>query len=92
MSEAKGSNDCDVPPCAIDEEVAAVVVVVVGIVDEGGPLEVMLNEGADGMMGGGLLAGSSDGLFSCHDYCDSHDDDDDDDDDGEDDSQNDDEL
>ena len=55
MSEARGSN-----PPPVDELAA---------VDElGGPLlEVMLNDGAEGMMGGGLLAGSSDGLFSCHD-------------------------
>jgi len=53
MSEARGSN----PP--VDELV---------VVDGGGPLlEVMLNDGAEGIMGGGLLAGSSDGLFSCHD-------------------------
>jgi len=63
MSEARGSN----PP--VDESV---------VVDGGGGplLEVMLNDGAEGIMGGGLLAGSLDGLFSCHDddYNDDHDD------------------
>jgi hypothetical protein len=65
MSEARGSNS------PLDELVV--------VVDGGGPLlEVMLKDGAEGMMGGGLLAGSSDGLFSCHD--DDHDSDDDHDD------------